>query len=142
MGKPASSVLELTVASSYENMDAFAALVEQAARQMGVPEDDEVDLMIAVMEAVNNAILHGNAENADKKVHMKIETNASEITIWVQDEGVGFEPDRVPSPLTPQNVLNTSGRGLLMMRAFMDDVKVFPSKHGTLVKMTKQFSRS
>ncbi len=142
MGKPASSVLELTIASSYENMDAFAALVEQAARQMGVPEDDEVDLMIAVMEAVNNAILHGNAENADKKVHMKIETNASEITIWVQDEGAGFEPDRVPSPLTPQNVLNTSGRGLLMMRAFMDDVKVFPSKQGTLIKMTKRFGRS
>ena len=131
---------ELTCAGTYEHVEAFAALVENAAREISLPEEDEVDLMIAAMEAVNNAILHGNQEDTEKKVHMKIEATPSSITIWVQDEGDGFMVDEVPNPLASDNIMNDSGRGILMMQAFMDDVEILPSKMGTLVKMTKEWS--
>lgn len=131
---------KLTCPSTFEHIDAFAALVEQAAREIALSEEEEVDLMIAVMEAVNNAILHGNKEDATKNVHMKIEANPSSMVIWVEDEGGGFVVDEIPDPLAPSNVLNTSGRGILMMQAFMDRVEIQPAQHGTVVKMTKEFS--
>lgn len=140
MGNPDANVLELTTDSSYEHIDAFAALIAQAARQIGASEDDEVDLMIAVMEAVNNAIVHGNSEDTNKKIHMKIEVTPGTLTVWIRDEGPGFEPKNVPDPLAPQNVLHASGRGLLMMKAFMDEVDIRPAMTGTLVKMTKRFT--
>lgn len=131
---------ELSRAGTYDHVEAFAALVEHAAREIALPEEEEVDLMIAAMEAVNNAILHGNHEDTEKKVHMKIEASPSSITIWVQDEGDGFLVDDVPDPLAADNVMNDSGRGILMMQAFMDDVEILPTKTGTLVKMTKEWS--
>jgi len=140
LGNTDGTVLELSTVSSYAHMDEFAALVGKAARLIGVSEDEEVDLMIAVMEAVNNAILHGNCEDEDKHVHMKIEAAPARLTIWVGDEGDGFDLGTVPNPLDPGNVLNTSGRGILMMRAFMDEVEIVPSGCGTEVKMTKRFS--
>lgn len=133
-------IYEMTSAGTFEHIDAFAGLVEEAARDIDVPEDDEVDLMIAVMEAVNNAILHGNHEDPNKQVHLKIELKANTITVCVQDEGDGFVADEVPDPLDPENVLNTSGRGLLMMQAFMDNVEITSSGRGTLIRMTKEFS--
>jgi serine/threonine-protein kinase RsbW len=122
---------ELTCTGTFDNINSFASLVERAS---------EVDLMIAVMEAVNNAILHGNHEDTDKNIHMKIEALPSSITVWIQDEGGGFFVDKVPNPLEPDNVMNTSGRGILMMQAFMDDVKIMSTDTGTVVKMTKEFS--
>ena len=71
---------------------------------------------------------------------MKIEILPSSITVWVRDEGGGFDPDATPDPRKPENLMNDSGRGLLMMRAFMDEVDVVPSQTGTQVKMIKYFS--
>jgi serine/threonine-protein kinase RsbW len=131
---------ELTCASAFEHVEACAGLLQEAARDMGLPEEEEVDLMIAVMEAVNNAILHGNQEDAQKEIQMRIEANPASITVWVQDEGGGFVLKSVPDPLAPGNVMNTSGRGILMMQAFMDNVEILPTDKGTVVKLTKTFS--
>ena len=135
-------VLMHSAPSMYEHLATFAEVVESAVQQAGVSEDEQVDLMVAVMEALNNAIDHGNGEDATKNVHLKIEILPSTITVWVQDEGSGFNPDTTPDPREPHNLLNDSGRGLLMMRAFMDEVEVVPSKTGTLVKMIKYFSKN
>jgi serine/threonine-protein kinase RsbW len=140
MGNTTTKTHELTCAGTYEYLEAFAALVQRAAREIDLPEEEEVDLMIAVMEAVNNAILHGNQEDEKKNIHIKIEAQPSSITVWVQDEGAGFLVNAIPNPLTPDNVMNTSGRGILMMQAFMDEVEILPSNTGTVVKMTKEFS--
>jgi len=140
MGNTTTKIHELTCSGTYEYLDSFAALVQQAAREIELPEEEEVDLMIAVMEAVNNAILHGNREGAQKKIHMKIEAQPSSMTVWIQDEGDGFRVDAVPNPITPDNVMSTSGRGILMMQAFMDEVEILPASTGTTVKLTKGFS--
>ena len=106
---------------------------------MGIGEDDEVDLMISVMEAVNNAIQHGNEENPQKEVHIRIVTAASELICTVRDEGGDFDLAQVPDPLRKENLLNPSGRGILMMREFMDDVDFTTDPEGTSVRMRKTF---
>jgi serine/threonine-protein kinase RsbW len=133
-------VLTHSAPSLYEHLNAFANVLEAAVQKAGASEDEQVDLMVAVMEALNNAIDHGNGEDASKNVHMKIEIQPSSITVWVQDEGGGFDPGATPDPRKPENLMNESGRGMLMMRAFMDEVDFLPSQTGTQVKMIKYFS--
>ena len=142
MTSPDTEDLQITIPSSYDAMEQVASLIEKAGERAGISEDDEVDLMISVMEAVNNAIQHGNKEDATKQVHVRIETGPGHLICWVRDEGVGFDPDGVPNPLSPDNLLNPSGRGILMMREFMDDVEFEAGAEGTSVKMSKQFSAS
>jgi serine/threonine-protein kinase RsbW len=139
---PDADELQLSIPSSYDAMEKVAAMIERAGDRVGISEDDEVDLMISVMEAVNNAIQHGNKEDVSKQVHIKIETEPGQLICWVRDEGPGFDPESVPNPLSPDNLLNPSGRGILMMREFMDHVEFSTGDTGTSVKMSKQFSAS
>jgi len=139
---PDADELQLSIPSSYDAMEKVAAMIERAGDRVGISEDDEVDLMICVMEAVNNAIQHGNKEDVSKQVHIKIETEPGQLICWVRDEGPGFDPESVPNPLSPDNLLNPSGRGILMMREFMDHVEFSTGDTGTSVKMSKQFSAS
>ncbi|MBS10327.1 MAG: ATP-binding protein [Gemmatimonadetes bacterium] len=142
MANPETDDLQITIPSSYDAMEKVAAMIEEAGDRVGITEDDEVDLMISVMEAVNNAIQHGNKEDASKNVHIKIEATPGQLNCWVRDEGEGFDPARVPDPLRPDNLLNPSGRGILMMREFMDQVEFSAGKEGTSVKMSKMFTVS
>ena len=134
--------LHLSIPSSYDAMEKVAAMIEQVGGEVGISEDDEVDLMISVMEAVNNAIQHGNQEDETKQVHIRIEAEPGKVVCWVRDEGPGFNPAKVPDPLSPPNLLNPSGRGILMMREFMDNVEFSAEGSGTSVRMSKQFSVS
>lgn len=142
MANSGTDELEISIPSSYDAMEKVAAMIERAGDQAGISEDDEVDLMISVMEAVNNAIQHGNKEDVSKQVHVKIETEPGMLVCYVRDEGPGFNPERVPDPLSPDNLLNPSGRGILMMREFMDQVEFSANEAGTSVRMAKQFSAS
>jgi serine/threonine-protein kinase RsbW len=71
---------------------------------------------------------------------LRIEIAPAKVTVLVRDEGGGFEPERIPDPTQPDNLLNSSGRGILMMKAFMDEVDFSPSESGLLVKMIKNYS--
>lgn len=135
-------VLELSIPSTYDAMEKVAGLIEEAGRRVGIGKDDEVDLMISVMEAVNNAIQHGNAEDPEKEVHIQIVTEPLALTCTVRDEGGGFDLARVPDRIRTENLLNPSGRGILMMREFMDDVDFSIDSGGTSVKMRKRFKTS
>ena len=135
-------VLMHSAPSLYEHLDAFAQVVESAVRIVGASEDDQIDLMVAVMEALNNAIDHGNGEDASKQgtSQDRYPSRFCHGLVGVRDEGRGFDPNAAPDPLAPENLMNDSGRGLLMMRAFVDEVDFMPSQKGTLVKMIKYFS--
>ena len=84
-----------------------------------------------------NAVLHGNAYDPNKKVTLAFERTARDLIIVIRDQGKGLDASRIPDPLAPENLLKTSGRGIFLMRSFMDVVEIHPSKTGTELRMIK-----
>ncbi len=96
-----------------------------------------MQISMAVREAAVNAVLHGNAYAADKKVTLSFERTPENLVITICDQGAGMDLARIPNPLAPENLLKTSGRGIFLMRSFMDVVEIRPSQTGTELKMIK-----
>lgn len=101
----------------------------------GVPDEKYYNIMIAVSEAVNNALNHGNKLNPAKKVYFDLEADETHITIIVRDEGNGFNPEEIADCTDPENLLKSSGRGVYLIRELMHDVD-FTYHNGTEVVMT------
>jgi serine/threonine-protein kinase RsbW len=100
-------------------------------------EDSEVDIEMALREALANAIVHGNTENPHKHVYVACRcTTDGEVSITVQDEGQGFDSNAVPDPTTPENRLVQHGRGIYLMKTLMDEVRF--EKGGAIVYMRKK----
>ena len=94
---------------------------------------------MAVREAVTNAVLHGNRRDESKPVEVGFSDSPAALVITVRDRGTGFDPASVPDPTAEQNLLKSSGRGILFMRNFMDEVAwEHHPDGGTLVRMTKK----
>ncbi len=110
-------------------------LTEKIARQCNLGQGIRADLCIAVTEAVNNAVLHGNKLEPDKFVTIRFDCSDSSIRIVVTDQGNGFDLQAVADPLAPENITKPNGRGLLILESLMDEVKVRPSSQGTRVEM-------
>ena len=129
----------LTLASRIESIDEAAAVAAEVGKRLGFGDEALFGIDMAVREAVTNAVMHGNRQEADKSVEVSFADSPKELTITVRDEGEGFDPETVADPTTEQNLLKTSGRGILFMRNFMDEVEY--SRHpkgGTIVRMTKR----
>lgn len=118
-------------------VDEFA---ETRIESLAFSQDQRDDIAIAISEAVNNAIEHGNQGDASKRVHLEMEELEDGIRISVRDEGSGFNPKSVADPTDPDNLLAESGRGLLIIEHLMDEVNVVPSPKGTLIQMVKRYN--
>ena len=130
---------ELVLPSRLEAINAAASAAADFVRRLGMSEDAAYGVDMAVREAVTNAVLHGNRRDETKAVEVSFRSTPGEIEITVRDQGEGFDPESVPDPTDSQNLLKTSGRGLLFMRTFMDGLQW--SRHpngGTVVRMTKR----
>ncbi len=124
--------------STLESVDVAEEAVLRVAQEIGFSEDDLHPIGMAVRECIVNAVVHGNRYNHRKKVHLGVRKGHDSITILVGDEGDGFDLKSLPDPLADENLLNQSGRGLLLIQAFMDDVEVRPGQpSGTEVRMVK-----
>ncbi|MGH9673342.1 MAG: ATP-binding protein [Bryobacteraceae bacterium] len=124
--------------SNLESVDAAEAIVVRHARALGFEEDDVHKLGIAVRECMVNAVVHGNRYNARKKVHLLVTPGPDRITITITDQGNGFELHAVPDPLAEENILRHSGRGILLVQAFMDEFEIRKKEpSGTQVKLVK-----
>lgn len=110
--------------STLESVDIAEQLAREAAQAAGLDEDGQYELAMAVRESVINAVVHGNCYSRKKKVRLNIRQEPDRLVVSVADEGKGFDPSKVPDPLAPENLLNQSGRGLLLIRAFTDEVSV------------------
>jgi len=84
-----------------------------------------------------NAVLHGNAYDPGKKVRVYFERTADDLVITIRDQGKGLDLAKIPDPLAPENLLKTSGRGIFLIRSFMDEVQIHPSQTGTEIKLVK-----
>lgn len=117
----------------------LASAAAEFARRSGLGEDAAYGVDMAVREAVTNAVLHGNRQDEAKNIEVGFKSTPSAIEITVRDKGEGFDAGSVPDPTDQQNIMKTSGRGILFMRTFMDEVNW--SRHpegGMVVRMTKK----
>ncbi|MBI3207623.1 MAG: ATP-binding protein [Candidatus Solibacter usitatus] len=124
--------------SELESVDAAETAVTDMAKAAGFDEDDLHKIGIALREAMVNAVVHGNQYNAAKKVRMDAWLDNGALHVVIADEGKGFEVTNVPDPLAQENLLKESGRGILLMQAFVDEFQVRRLKpNGTEVTMVK-----
>ncbi len=114
---------------------------EQAARELAVKsgfDEEEVDrISMAVREATVNAVLHGNQFDRNKRVNVAFEATQEHLSVSVRDEGKGLDPEIIPDPLAPENLLKQSGRGIFLIRAFMDEVHFRSMEPGTEITLIK-----
>jgi serine/threonine-protein kinase RsbW len=126
-----------TLDSSLETIDNAEEKATIIATELGFAEDEIMQISMAVREGAVNAVLHGNAYAADKKVTLAFERTGNNLVITIRDQGAGMDLSKIPNPLAPENLLKTSGRGIFLMRSFMDVVEIRPSKTGTELKLIK-----
>jgi serine/threonine-protein kinase RsbW len=125
--------------STLESVDQAEAEILKAAAQAGFDEDEQHRIGMAVRECMVNAVVHGNRYNRNKQVRVSVAKGKDAFTIRITDQGEGFEMEEVPDPLHDNNLLRHSGRGLFLMGAFMDDVKVRKvAPSGTEVTLIKK----
>ena len=110
--------------STLESVDLVEGDTIQAAERAGFDEDEQHRIGMAVRECMVNAVVHGNRYSRNKQVRVAISTGDGRFTVTITDEGEGFETDQVPDPLHDNNLLRHSGRGLFLMEAFMDEIKI------------------
>lgn len=130
---------EIHLPSRLEAINDAVIAVAKIARRAGFDDEALFGIDMVVREAVTNAVLHGNQQDETKEVDLTFVTSPQALEILVRDRGEGFNPDSVPDPTAPQNILKTTGRGILFMRAFMDEVEYTThAEGGTIVRMTKR----
>lgn len=135
---PATPELNLELASSLESVDLAEEKTLEIAARCGIPEEELHRVGISVREAMVNAVVHGNRYNRNKKVYFQVHANSNSVAITIGDEGAGFDPDAVPDPNQQENVLCQSGRGIMLIRAFMDTYEVTRRPGGgTQIRMLK-----
>ncbi|MDT7543160.1 MAG: serine/threonine-protein kinase RsbW [Acidobacteriota bacterium] len=130
---------QLSLPSRVESIAEAAAAADASAKLYGLDEEAAFGLDMAVREAVTNAVLHGNKQDESKQVEITFSKESGELVVTVRDRGEGFDPAHVADPTVAENLLKTSGRGILFMRNFMDTVEW--QRHlegGTVVRMTKK----
>ena len=133
-----SKIIELTLPSRIESVDESALLAEKVARDWGYADDFISSIDLAVRESVANAVKHGNKFDDDKHVEVAFAETSSGFEIKVRDFGEGFHVEEIPDPTNPENLLKVTGRGILFMRSFMDEVEWENNADGGMtVKMVK-----
>jgi serine/threonine-protein kinase RsbW len=133
--------LQTTLESTLQSVDHAEELVMLEAGKAGFDEDGQHQIGMAVRECAVNAVVHGNRYNKNKKVHLDVERTATGITVVIGDEGEGFDVNSIADPLAPENLLKQSGRGLLLIRAFMDEFDMHPRPGGgTEVRLVKNLA--
>ena len=126
-----------TLDSTLETVDNAEETAGRMATEAGFDDEEVMKISMAVREAAVNAVLHGNAYDPNKKVKLAFERTPDDLVIMIRDQGKGLDPGKIPDPLAPENLLKTSGRGIFLIRSFMDEVQIHPSHSGTEIKIVK-----
>jgi len=126
-----------TLDSTLETVNHAEETASRMASEAGFDEEEVLKISMAVREAAVNAVLHGNAYDPNKKVSLAFERTANDLIIEIRDQGKGLDASKIPDPLAPENLLKTSGRGIFLIRSFMDVVEIHPSQTGTELRMIK-----
>lgn len=123
----------MQISSERVNIAAVEAFVVSIPEAHRFTRERFHDMLLAVTEAVNNAIIHGNECNASKTVDIDVRAFETEFIVLIRDHGQGFDPDALPDPRHPDNLLREGGRGVFLIRNLADIVEIYPSNPGTTV---------
>jgi serine/threonine-protein kinase RsbW len=139
----AHEIIRLEFSSAFEMLDFVQIVGDHVIRDVGLDEDSQHWVSVSIRECVINAIKHGNRNDASKRVFVEFATATlgswSELTIRVRDQGEGFDPEEIADPLAPENLLKGSGRGIFLIRSFMDDVELRRVPEGGMeIRMVKR----
>jgi serine/threonine-protein kinase RsbW len=134
------SVVELALESNLKNVEVADEMSRRVTSTAGFGEDECEQIEMAIHESVINAIWHGNKNDASKQVLLRFQILEDRLEIRIRDEGEGFDLDAVADPLKEENLLRVSGRGIFLIRSFMDEFRVERLRDGgTEVTMIKKF---
>jgi len=129
--------MRFSLSSNMESVSEVEAAADKLAEKAGLDEDERFRLTMAVREAAVNAVLHGNEYDPAKHIDVSLENTGESLVISVADQGKGLDPDALPDPLAPENLLRGTGRGIFLIRSFMDEVhfrQLHPGTELTLIK--------
>jgi serine/threonine-protein kinase RsbW len=130
-----------TLDSTLESVDKAESMAVQFAAGAGFHEDEQSNIAMAVREAAVNAVLHGNAYDPAKKFFLRYESTLDALVITITDQGSGLDMENIPDPLAPENLMKGSGRGIFLIRAFMDEVKFRNTHPGTEITLIKKHAK-
>ena len=131
------SRISYTLESSLDSVNKVEQTAEQMAKKAGIDEEELFKITMAVREAAVNAVLHGNSYDPEKRITASFENTGDSLIIRIADQGKGLDPATLPDPLAPENLLRGSGRGIFLIRSFMDEVhfkQLHPGTELTLIK--------
>jgi serine/threonine-protein kinase RsbW len=139
--------VHLEIHSTIEALDLVQAVTEHIARRLGFDDEALHWTAMAVRESVVNAITHGNDSDPAKIVFIDYsaapDSKPAEFIVAVRDQGRGFDPETLKNPLTPENMLSANGRGVFLIRQFMDEVTIRRAAEGGMeVRMTKRIPQA
>jgi serine/threonine-protein kinase RsbW len=124
---------KIYIESKIGNLRIVERAIEEISAEIGLKQDNYGKVMVSIMEAVNNAIIHGNKADESKNVEIEISYKRNTLKICVADQGTGFKPKEVPDPTRPENIENLTGRGIFLMRRLADKVEY--NELGNIVTM-------
>jgi serine/threonine-protein kinase RsbW len=125
-----------------ESVAEVETAAEKLAVEAGLDEDDCFHIAMAAREAAVNAVLHGNEYDPAKQMTASFENTGAALVITVADQGKGLDPETLPDPLAPENLLRGTGRGIFIIRSFMDEVHFRQLHPGTELRLVKYLART
>src|SRR6476620_301918 len=134
--------IRMSLSSRFENIEMAQHLCGKLLEGWDLNEETTHWILMALREALANAIKHGNAQDTAKRVHLEMDVKDHTLKIRIRDEGTGFDPAKVADPLATENRLKTSGRGIFYMKTFMDEVRFSQADGGGMeIVLTKDLTQ-
>jgi len=124
----------IKIESKIDNLRMVETIIDSITSEIGIKPDNYGKVLVSALEAVNNAIIHGNKSDPQKDVNIEISYDNNNLQIIVTDEGPGFRPETVPDPTEPENIEALNGRGIFLMAHLADDLQF--SEKGNSVMLT------
>lgn len=140
LSSPREAPMSFSLSSTMESVSEVEAAADKLAEEAGMDEDERFRFGMAVREAAVNAVLHGNEYDPAKKIAVSLKNTGADLVISIADEGKGLDPDTLPDPLAPENLLRGTGRGIFLIRSFMDEVHFRQLNPGTELTLVKHLT--
>ena len=113
---------DLNIPSELGNLRVVEKAIDELSLELDLSDEIYGNVLVATMEATNNAIIHGNNSDPNKNVKIEIQMLEKELKVLIEDQGIGFDHENIPDPTSPENVEKINGRGIFLMERLSDEI--------------------